>query len=210
MTESAHPDQQQDQKELTIRENLLRFAGLTAVARDGEPFRVFHGTSSRFDAFDVSCLGWNVNNPTTTLGFFFTEQKEGAWRWAKRRGHRAPPAASPEILEVYLSIEKPRLITHEKFDHMLRRARASTINKFKQDTLDAGYDGFRIEYVNPEGLAETWWVAFRPEQIKSATHNFGTFDSSDPSMTDRAARERAAENEIESTAAPRKALVARP
>lgn len=173
-----------------MRENLARFAGRTVVKVGDEIQRVFHGTSSRFDAFDAARLGANVDNPTTTLGFFFTDRQEGAWRWAKRRG-RMPPVASPQILEVYLAIENPRTVSYADFDHMLRRARVSTIDKFKRNTLEAGYDGLKIEYVNPDGQHETWWVAFRPEQIKSATHNFGTFDPLDPSITDRAARERA-------------------
>jgi hypothetical protein len=181
-----------DNSSVPQAENLRRFAGRTAVALNGVPQTVFHGTSARFDEFDVQRLGWNVDNPTTTLGFFFTDQREGALRWATRRGRLAPNEASPQVLEVHLAIENPRLLKHVEFDYMLRRARRGTIEKFKQDSMARGYDGLKIDYIGPDGQSEIWWVAFRPGQIKSATHNFGTFDPADPSITDRVARERAA------------------
>ena len=48
-----------------------------------------------------------------------------------------------------------------------------------------GHDGILIrrarKYLNAETVGDTW-VAFKPEQIKSATGNRGAFDPRDPSI----------------------------
>ena len=51
----------------------------------------------------------------------------------------------------------------------------------RQMVLDAGYDGFK--YTNRiEGKGSTSWIALKPEQIKSATGNKGTFSAESPSI----------------------------
>lgn len=54
----------------------------------------------------------------------------------------------------------------------------------RQMVLDAGYDGFK--YTNRiEGKGSTSWIALKPEQIKSATGNKGTFSAESPKITER-------------------------
>jgi len=152
------------------------FGRSKVVDGQGRPLVVYHGTRQSFSQFDISRLGANVDNPTTSMGHFFTESADGASRWANRRDRRERASwdmTGQNIIPVYLSIQKPRHLNAAKFSHFLKSARPSTINDFIDDSHAKGFDGFRIDYDAARDTEkplpnETWWVAFRAEQITSA------------------------------------------
>jgi ADP-Ribosyltransferase in polyvalent proteins len=183
-----------------VRENFLDwFAQSKVVDGEGNPKVVHHGTRANFDAFDPHMHGTNVrNNPTTRMGFFFTESPTGAQRWAEYE-YRSTSGflgshAEPKVMSLHLAIATPRTIGVDKFDYFLKSARAATIDKFVEESIAKGFDGLKITY-SPQmdsgskgqdsQYFETWWVAFHSTQIKSAVGNSGLYLKSSPSLIDQ-------------------------
>ena len=54
--------------------------------------------------------------------------------------------------------------------------------KFMDAVLNLGYDGVILEPIGNKSSFNTTYIAFSPEQIKSATGNRGTFDPSNPDI----------------------------
>ena len=91
------------------------------------------------------------------------------------------------ILPVYLSIQRPARMNDANWGDV-RQIRlknpgwdleAKNLKELRAELEDLGYDG--IVYENRvEDVGSTSWIAFRPEQIKSATGNRGTFSPDDP------------------------------
>lgn len=153
------------------------FGDSKVVDAEDKPLVVYHGTNADFDAFDPAKVGSAYG--TDEQGFFFTSSEDEAQKWADR----APGATSPKVLPVYLSIENAWVIDapegmgpveyFESGKGPFNRGHAAAV----QYGVDSGYDGMIVR-----GNGETMFVAFRPEQIKSATGNNGAFDPANPSI----------------------------
>ena len=66
---------------------------------------VYHGTNNEFTVFDKNKSG--QSNSNAKIGFWFTETKEGARKFAESVWYGTKK--SSEVFEVYLDIEKPKL-----------------------------------------------------------------------------------------------------
>jgi hypothetical protein len=152
----------------------------------GKPLVVFHGTPMSFDSF-------------YTFPIFFTDDSEAAAGYAQDQ--YAPPQnpSGPNVIPVYLSLQRPKVMT-AKHLHRLIAADASDIHSIEWSDFDRlaerfehkGHDGVIItgvsDYVGGTGPGRVWraytqFVAFKPEQIKSAIGNRGTFDPSTANFT---------------------------
>jgi len=142
--------------------------GETITSPEGEKLdsdRIwYHGTRHDFDVFDLAQLGRSVNNPTTRMGFFFTDSIEGARYWTERRA-RDGARGEARILEVFLSIQKSWSLSAAEFQYLLLRAQTRTIDKLCREAKAAGFDSFSIEREN----GERWMAVFSPDQIRIAT-----------------------------------------
>lgn len=159
------------------------FGDSKIVDENGDPMVVYHGTDAEFDSFR--------QGPESANGFWFSEQRAIADRYAKMRGGRTH--------SFYLAVKNPLRVDLDMNDEIMvsrfyetigvdmpENSRADAVlpvwelltgaNATRQ-IMKAGYDGIRVR----EG-GEPTVAAFRPEQIKSATGNRGTFDPSDPSI----------------------------
>jgi hypothetical protein len=172
-----------------IRDNFADWFGQSRVVdATGAPLAVYHGTTQSFDAFDMSFQGTNVRrNPTTRMGFFFTESVTGAQRWAVRQG-----GMGANILPVHLAIANPKKVSANKFSYFLKTARSGTIDRFVEEAAEAGFDGLCIDYSHAldhgqDDVHESWWVAFSGTQIKSALGNSGLYLKDSRSLSDREA-----------------------
>lgn len=128
------------------------FGDSKVVGADGKPLVVYHGTDGNFDAFRGD------------EGHFFGT--------ADIASDYATSAASvgdaPSVYPVFLSIKNPaRNIDPET----LTAARIARLT-------ERGFDGV----IYNEGQEDAEYVAFHPEQIKSATGNSGAFDPASPSI----------------------------
>jgi hypothetical protein len=173
--------------------------------KDNQPLVLYHGTASDFDSFKVGADGTN----SSALGswgvkraaMFFTQDPNIAADFASQ-GRRSGGSVMP----VYVSVSKPidlrygfdddaiSSLSEQGIDEgWMYRLRADDIwgifddseNGF--DTVEAmkaaGYDGAIITEVDPDtGASSDAWVAFSPNQIKSATGNYGSFDPSSPNI----------------------------
>jgi hypothetical protein len=114
---------------------------------NGEPKVVYHYTSERFNAFDVSKARRSMDIP----GFYFSDEKTN---W-KDMGENLIPA--------FLNLRNP----------INGKPSARSYGMETREALvSEGYDG---AVTIDEDLEETEYLAFYPTQIKSADRNIGTF-----------------------------------
>ena len=160
------------------------FGDSKVVGEDGAPMVVYHGTTHSFDTFDP-------NAPRTALplpGFFFSPHPEIASTYAAigREIRDADGfivgAEGGNTVPVYLSIKNPILLRYDD----RKTGRMTSYKTVEADLLaarKAGHDGAIIEGW-ADGSGPMQYVAFRPEQIKSAIGNSGRFDPNSASLTD--------------------------
>lgn len=135
------------------------FGDSKVVDAQGKPLVVYHGTTSEFATFA----------PNSHLGT--ASQANAIMNYEQRRGE-----GSQRLLPVYLRIENPKRVDDAAdWQDEVEQAKAE------------GYDG--LVYANwgefdpdADGNPRDSYVAFRPEQIKSAIGNNGNFDPSDPNI----------------------------
>lgn len=164
------------------------FGDSKVVDADGKPLAVYHGTDKNFNTFDKSQKGimrvlfseFDVQRN----GFFFATSEDGAQNFGKN------------IIPAFLSIKKPADFTNIKIDKELIEA---GLDKNDLDTefgnvwelfddergsrvvsklKELGYDGVKfLEDGAEEGMEQVLsYMAFEPNQIKSATQNTGDFN----------------------------------
>ncbi len=151
------------------------FGESKVVDADGAPLVVYHGTpKGGFTQFDKGRGSGNLN-PKLGDGFYFSPDKAYAEHYARE-------ADSGEVLSVYVTVKNPLNVSSaNEFRKVVfdERSRGSNYEQEQKAALkdseivqSLGYDG--IVYRHAGKVVEV--VAFRPEQIKSATGNRGSFD----------------------------------
>lgn len=133
------------------------FGDSKVVDAEGKPLVVYHGTDTSISTFDES---------KSRNGFWFSSDISDAGDYGDN------------TVEAYLSLKNPAYFERSNGDKGVNEA----IAKAKSD----GYDGL-IVTASEDGDADgmywpTNYVAFRPEQIKSAIGNNGQFDPTNPDI----------------------------
>lgn len=150
------------------------FGDSKVVDVEGKPLVVYHGTADEFDEFSASNYGGIEG------GIFFTVDKVTADNFAVSASETV--GADPRVLAVYLAISNPKKIDASEimddgchsFNHEF-----AAVDRARRE----GHDGLLIRNVpEHDGRVANQFVVFRPEQIKSAIGNRGTFDPSDPNI----------------------------
>ena len=152
------------------------FGDSKVVDENGKPLVVYHGTPTDFSAFNIDSPR-NMMADRTAQGFYFTRDPEDAERYGVIR-HR--PNAGGQIMPVYLSVQNPLILSRDTTQPAIAKdmdmEHPALVSAEQRRKLEAaGYDG--IVYNDGEEI-----VAFRPEQIKSAVGNRGTFSPTDPDI----------------------------
>ena len=131
------------------------------VDEAGRPMAVYHGTDRGFWSFDPE-LG----------AYWISREIDYAQAMAEERG-------GDRVLSAYISMKNPMRISLPMGRFTDPAAEGPYIRRAKAE----GYDGviFDTDTDNPM-MADTFYVVFRPEQIKSATENIGTFDLNNPDI----------------------------
>lgn len=101
---------------------------------------------------------------------------------------RAESLAGPNVVPVYLSLQNPlvhdfkgKMVRDESYRALIDRARAEGYDGvILKNTYDAGERGRFDALMQGRIRPETVYVAFRPEQIKSAVSNTGDYSPTDP------------------------------
>lgn len=154
------------------------FGDSKVVDAEGRPLVVYHGTASSFDTF-VSGAESRIRESELSgdndAGFYFTSDPVAASTFAEWQAVDGVTGAA--VVPAYLAINNPLVVDGEG-----RIKSADRFNLWARNARDGGHDGLVINNIRDGNNAEAGnvYVAFRPEQIKSATGNRGTFDPADP------------------------------
>lgn len=163
------------------------FGNSGVVDESGAPLVVYHGTCGDFegDGFSYHVKGINSYGDAD-IGFFFGSAEVAS-------AFTDDEAEGSAVIPVYLSIQKPKYVQGANFVAMLDGLDGEGWRNFKEKAIAAGYDGIIVrtdgEARNSEyshQFRSDNYIAFRPEQIKSAIGNSGAFDPASPSLTDHA------------------------
>ena len=146
------------------------FGDSKVVDSDGKPLPVYHGTSEDFSVFDKSKSGSATGHDTSPLGHYFTPDRAQAERYATSASEGRP--ADQRVVDAYLSVQKPYQLPLKDAQAIKSTGEAAAL---RQKLEGQGYDGIHV----PE--TDTW-VAFHPEQIKSASENRGSFNKANPNI----------------------------
>jgi hypothetical protein len=164
------------------------FGDSKVVDENGGPMVVYHGTASDFDTFAADAPSKHIPLP----GFFFTPDPEKASWFASSAGRdglwrdadgNIEGAAGANVMPVYLSIKNPvdvDLSAPMRWNDTPRSVIAD-VEKILQEAKRQGHDGAILRGW-ADGSGKVQYVAFKPEQIKSAIGNRGTYDPDDPSI----------------------------
>ena len=152
------------------------FGDSKVVDANGEPLVVYHSTNrddlTQFDTDRVNAVGES--------GAFFVDRRDAASAYA---GGTTPFSRGSSVMPAYLSIRNPRVVDFGGDEYNSVRVR-DEIAAAKAE----GNDGVILRnIVDAGGRARTGtenqYIAFRPEQIKSAIGNNGNFDPEDPRIS---------------------------
>jgi len=175
--------------------------GSKVVDENGEPLVVYHATGKNFNAFDPRKLGQNTKDATAKLGFFFAGNVDAADEFMRQATYRGMGdyQAGANVIPAYLSIKNPFEMSSAAFGMQmvsLQRMPQTKARKFIADFLeqvkDEGYDGIVIRATKGEGTSlfkarefgADNWVAFEPNQIKSAIGNVGSYGQRAPTAAE--------------------------
>ena len=152
----------------------------------GEPRRLYHITPKDFPAFNV-----NQADATDPLGaksgpvIFMTDDAENQMAAHNVGGYNDKYKEGSNVMPLYANMKNPLFVDEKSKGAERTRLGLSRgwPTLYTQDDVaklkDAGYDGVYV--VNEDIPNEI--VAFRPEQVKSAIGNEGTFDPTNPVIT---------------------------
>ena len=149
------------------------FGDSKVVDENGAPLVVYHGTTADISAFDPARIGATTDDGDFGAGFYFTTDQGVASSYAGEQ-----PGSN--VVPVLLSLQNPLVVesmTEIDVPGFWEAREAGDNQRAAQAIQAAGYDG-----VIETGGAYPQYVAFHPEQIKSATGNRGTYDPNDPNI----------------------------
>ena len=144
------------------------------VDEQGRPLVVYHGTFSDFTRFSDRRLGENTDGNASSESYAQTAYV-GFWFNTKPMGGRAGYTLD---MPVYLSIKKPH--REMSLDWLAQGLESTKGRTYRRELMREGYDGIVLP---DEEFGGQSWVAFRPEQIKSAIGNNGDFSKDSPVIT---------------------------
>jgi len=152
--------------------------------RLGRPIVVYHGACGfESDEFSYKVKGINSYSDSD-IGFFFGSA-DVANCFANEHDDE------PSIIPAYVSLQNPKYVQGATFVTMLECLNFDGWQNFKNKTLKSGYDGVIVR-TDSDALNSEYhhqfqsdnYIAFHPEQIKSAIGNPGTYNRNTASITD--------------------------
>lgn len=170
-----------DAKDITKTENFLNWFGDSKVVdENGQPLVVYHGTGRDFDAFSAEADPSHLPLP----GFYFTPHADSANNFAEssakmgelKAGRSFEPIGA-NVIPAFLSIQNPFV------EDLTKSGQggfypASAIKEMIEYARAKGHDGVILKGWQ-DGSGPIQYIAFRPNQVKSAVGNNGNFDPTD-------------------------------
>tara|TARA_R110000822_G_scaffold25937_17_gene78531 strand:- start:14786 stop:15283 length:498 start_codon:yes stop_codon:yes gene_type:complete len=148
------------------------FKSSHVVDETGSPKIVYHATQRDFDEFRSDEIGSSIDHGTAGSGFYFTDDSDNASIYAKNLHTNTGKSGNENILAVYLRILNP----YEGDPFKFTGDDPKQSRKFTDKLRNKGYDGIIAKFGYKPQI--TWYITFKPNQIKSATGNNGEFSNS--------------------------------
>ena len=134
---------------------------IAAAKANGYTIKAYHGSDASFTVFDITkSRSWDGTPDYDLPGFYFSESTDESGGYGDT------------VKEYYIKIEKP----YKGSLYRLAKEKGS-YRKAYEYLIAEGYDGY-IDTEMGEGFTE--YIVLKPENIKSATDNIGTFDKANP------------------------------
>ncbi|SFF34386.1 hypothetical protein, partial [Paracidovorax wautersii] len=155
------------------------FADSKVVDAMGVPQVAFHGTNANFEKFARDKLGRRSNSDTAFFGMYFTTDPVVASEFAN-----GGPSGGENVIPAYLAIRNPWVVSAAQFQQLVNFADKSEVLSMLRSFRGEGIDGLRIlpdPQLGAEYSGDTW-VAFSPNQVKSAISNVGTYSRRNASI----------------------------
>ncbi len=167
------------------------FSDSKVVDAEGNPLLMYHGTRADFSTFG------NVGGRfEASKGFYFTTSANRASLYADSVVNLAegwnpasPFARAPEqganVMPVHLQMRNPLVITQTEGFSSAEDILDANGGEMVAEAERQGYDGILFKREKGDEYDQVSAVVFRPEQIKSAIGNRGTFDPSSANILHR-------------------------
>lgn len=177
------------------------FGDSKVVDANGEPLVVYHGTTADFSAFDPERVGerfgldqdgfFFTGNTITASGFADPQSQFLAAGMSDPAALGSAPRSGANVIPAYLSLQNP--LTLDEYTYAFDTTPKREIDDEGLSLIDYFDDNRRsiVAYAKEGGNdgvlfqrnGQTFAVAFRPEQVKSAIGNVGDFDPANPDIT---------------------------
>lgn len=162
------------------------FGDSKVVGAEGKPLVVYHGTTRDFSVFRTGDASYR-GNATQELGAWFAADnlRSGGGALAAEgfaNDQQDLDGGPTSIYPAHLSIKNP--VEFDDFGALQSAVDdAGGTRQYRAALEAAGHDGIVIRDSRTDGHGSREdWVAFHPNQIKSAIGNQGTFDPNDPNI----------------------------
>lgn len=149
------------------------FQGSKVVSIQHEPLLVYHGTSSDIDQFSASCVGSRHVDLEVGECYYFTDDHRTAIWYAKSASKQSKDGG--HVMPVYLSLKNPLIVDFQETG-------IETLAEDIEEAKSNGHDGL-ISLNYDDGGVSNHYIAFSPNQIKSAIGNSGIFLPGSSSMS---------------------------
>jgi hypothetical protein len=157
------------------------FGASKVVDEAGQPLRVYHGTASNIEKFDIE--GTSGVNFSKGEGFVFFTDKPDAY--PSSASDYAISAAGKHsganIVPAFVRLENPLMVSADGYYNSVTAFDKQAADIRKQVEA-GGHDGVIVRF--SDGSGDSLIATTRPEQIKSAIGNSGRFDPSSASLVD--------------------------
>ncbi|MCK5614714.1 hypothetical protein KAR91_73310 [Candidatus Pacearchaeota archaeon] len=117
--------------------------------------KVYHGTRSAFDEFELEQVGREGDFGQIGKGFYFTTDEQNAEAYARS----SETEGDPRVIDTYLSIKN--LYEWKKPIDSTKMLTQKQANKITSDLKAKGFDGIKYD----TGYGFDWYVVFEPNQI---------------------------------------------
>ena len=139
------------------------FGDSKVVDEQGRPLVVYHGTLADFSSPKIN----------SRLGFFVTTVADYANSYADPTGYGNKKQIPPgNVMPLYAKVKNP--LSFRQFVEFEANLKGRSVGEVRDAAIKAGFDGV--------DMGSGAISVFRPEQIKSAIGNTGTFDPSSPDI----------------------------